>query len=307
MTNEELVELIQKGIDVQKNLGILYEQNKRFIYTIVKPFMKYADPDDLLQEGYIGFQEAIFAYNPGETKLTTYSVWKIRQHCIRYIENFANTKRIPSHLLHLMQKYKSFVQSYRNEHGTEPSDEVIMEFMELSKSKLNHIRKTLYEQNCISITAPIPGADNVSVEDSVADDYDMETDIEDKLFREHERKVLDCAIQQLQQNEQEVINSRYWDDLTQNQVAEKMNISSSRVGAIERKALKNLKRNDELQRMVDEVYGYNSKMAYGISRKYCLDHHTSPTEMIAMKRIMLEEQQKKVMDEVDAFFDDLLA
>ena len=57
MTNEELVEQIHKGIDVQKNLGILYEQNKGFIYTIVHPFMKYAEPDDLLQEGYIGLQD----------------------------------------------------------------------------------------------------------------------------------------------------------------------------------------------------------------------------------------------------------
>ena len=51
-TNEELVELVQKGIDVQENLKTLYEQNKKYIYKIANPFMKYAEADDLLQEAY---------------------------------------------------------------------------------------------------------------------------------------------------------------------------------------------------------------------------------------------------------------
>ena len=47
MTNEELVELIQNGVDVQRNLKALYEQNKKYIYKITIPFMKYAEADDI--------------------------------------------------------------------------------------------------------------------------------------------------------------------------------------------------------------------------------------------------------------------
>lgn len=41
MTNEELVEQIQNGINVQENLGVLYEQNKGYIWKLVKPSIDY--------------------------------------------------------------------------------------------------------------------------------------------------------------------------------------------------------------------------------------------------------------------------
>ena len=87
MTNEELVEQIQQGINVQKNLAILYEQNKGFIYKVVLPFMKYAEADDLLQEGYLGLHEAVYTYKPGDSKFITYLPYRIRKSCIRYLEN----------------------------------------------------------------------------------------------------------------------------------------------------------------------------------------------------------------------------
>ena len=84
MTNEELVEQIQAGINVRSNLEILYEQNKPFIYSVIKPFMKYAEPDDLFQEAYLGLHDAVYAYEPGDSKFITYLPWKIRKHCIHF-------------------------------------------------------------------------------------------------------------------------------------------------------------------------------------------------------------------------------
>mgnify|MGYP007105717964 CR=1 FL=1 len=40
MTNEELVALIQAGVDVQENMGQLYQQNRNFIVKIVLPYSK---------------------------------------------------------------------------------------------------------------------------------------------------------------------------------------------------------------------------------------------------------------------------
>ena len=84
MTNEELVEQIQAGINVKDNLATLYEQNKPFIYSVIKPMMKYADPDDLFQEAYFGLHDAVYAYKPGEAKFLTYLPWKIRKYCIHF-------------------------------------------------------------------------------------------------------------------------------------------------------------------------------------------------------------------------------
>lgn len=309
MTNEELVELIQKGVDVQRNLKTLYKQNKNYIYKITIPFMKYAEADDLLQEAYIGFHESVFSYVPGDAKLTTYASWKIRQHCIRYIENFSNAKRIPSAMHTLIRKYNLFIRNYEKEHGTKPDDVMIMKGLNLSQNKLKYIRKIIQEQHCISIFSDIADCDDLDVEDTIADEFDLESEVEEKLFREYERKVIDTAVHTLKPNEEKVICSRYWNEHSQKQIATDMGISLSRVSAIEKDALKKLRKNDSIQKLIEEKYGYDSRSVYHMSMRCCLNNHTSSTERTAINRIMLKEKQLKnlsELDELNELFDELI-
>lgn len=306
MTNEELVEQIQQGNNVQQNLSILYEQNKGFIYKVVSPFMKYAEADDLLQEGYLGLHEAVYAYKPGDSKFITYLPYRVRKSCIRHLENSFSTKRIPTHKLTEIRKYNNFCQDYVNENGCFPDDKTIIRKLELTEKQLNSIKKTIYEQNCISIYSVAPGTEDATLEDIIADPFNMEEDVEEKLFKEHKRKVLDEAISTLKEAEQIVIRSRYWEDGTQIQLAKEFKLSNSRIGQLESDALKKLKKIERLQELRDEVYGYDSKKAYMLSKRYCIDKRTSSTEMIAIKRIMLEEQQKSLTKNVDDIFAELL-
>ena len=306
LTNEELVEQIQQGINVQENMTILYECNKRFIYKVVQPFMKYAEPDDLLQEGFLGMYEAVYSYKPGEAKFITYLPYLIRKCCIKYLENYSNTKRIPSYRLNEIRVFKQFCQSYFNEHGYYPDEKTIIKDLELTKVKLKNIRKTIYEQECISIYATAPGTEDAVLEDIIADPVSMEEDVEGKMFQEHERQILDEAISELKEAEQVVIRSRYWENQTQIQIAEEMNVSNSRIGQLERDALRKLKHMDRLQTLHDEVYGYDSSLAYGMSMKYCLDNHTSSTEMFVIKRLEYEEEQKAIAKNIDNIFAELL-
>lgn len=306
MTNEELVEQIQQGNNVQQNLAILYEQNKGFIYKVVSPFMKYAEADDLLQEGYVGLHEAVYAYKSGDSKFITYLPYRVRKSCIRYLENSFSTKRIPTHKLAEIRKYNDFCQEYANENGCFPDDETIIRKLKLTEKQLNSIRKTIYEQNCISIHSVAPGTEDAALEDIIADPFNMEEDVEEKLFKEHKRKVLDDAICTLKEDEQIIICSRYWEDRTQIQLAEELNVSNSRIGQLEKDALKKLGKLERLQELRDEVYGYDSSKAYMTATKYYVDKRTSSTEMIAIKRIMLEEQQKSLAKNIDGVFAELL-
>lgn len=49
MTNEELVEKIQTGIDVTENMYQLYEQNSGMIYKIAKKYTYAEDISDLFK------------------------------------------------------------------------------------------------------------------------------------------------------------------------------------------------------------------------------------------------------------------
>ena len=306
MTNEELVEQIQAGINVQENMEKLYEQNKGLIYKTVNPFKKCAEFDDLLQEAYIGLHEAVYAYKPGESKFATYFPWRIRKCCIRYLENTSNTKRIPVSRLNEIRKYQKFCQEYANAHGTTPDDKTIMKELELTEKRLDNIRKTIYEQNCISIHSAAPGTEDAALEDILADETDIAADVEDQVFKEEVKEIVDNAVDQLQPNQSYVIRERYLENATLCQVATEMRISIERVRQIERKALQRLKRMHQLQELHDEIYGYDSHFAYSMTVKCAVDNHTSSTEMLAMKRLEYEEEHKQTMNDLNNLFNELL-
>ncbi len=293
MTNEELVEQIQQGINVQGNLTTLYEQNQRFIYKMARPFMKYADPDDILQEAYLGFHDAVFQYVPGDAVFISYLPYRIRKHCIKYLEDTSNTKRIPSSRLNEIRKYQKFFHQYRNENGTAPDDKTIMDALHLSQTKLDRIRQTIYEQNCISIHEPVAGTEDAALEDLLEDENDLAASVEEKQMQEYTRKVLDEAIAGLPSNQAEVITSRYWNDESQVQVAEKMECSSAWVSQLERKALTKLKSVHALEDLMEE-YGYHTQLAY-----------INP-ERLAMKRLQLEERLKRKENILDDIFSEIM-
>lgn len=306
LTNEELVEQIQAGINVKDNLATLYEQNKPFIYSVIKPMMKYADPDDLFQEAYFGLHDAVYAYKPGEAKFLTYLPWKIRKYCIHFVESFSNTKRIPHSRLNEIRKYQKFCQEYANAHGSEPDDKTIMKELELTEKRLDNIRKTIYEQNCISIHKPVAGTEDAALEDILADETDIAEEVEDQVFKEEIKKVVHDAVDQLPPKHSQVIHARYLEDESQVQVASAMNISNQRVSQIEKEALQKLKDMQRLQELHDEIYGYDSHFAYSMTVKCAVDNHTSSTEMLAMKRLEYEEKHKQTMNALDDLFNELL-
>ena len=61
-----------------------------------------------------------------------------------------------------------------------------------------------------------------------------------------------------------------------------------------------------MQELHDEIYGCDSQYAYKMSLKTALDHHTSTTEHLAMKRLEYEEEHKQTMNDLNNLFNELL-
>lgn len=307
MTNEELVEQIQLGINKKENLTALYEQNKGFIFHIVKPLSAYAELDDLMQEGYIGFQEAIEPFRIIEdgAKFTTYAAYKIRHNCLKYIEN-NDTKRIPNYLKNKIRKYNHFVSTYEAEHESEPSDELIMQQLKISQVQLENLRKAMHEQTCISIHSQVPGTEDCAMEDILADASNMIEDAEEKIYQTQLHEQMENAISNLPDRQEKIIKERYFENKTLGDIADDLMLSKERIRQIERTALKKLKQMDEVCEIRDQVYGYDSHIAYGIGRKIALDNHTSCTEQLALKRIDYEEKKTRINNQIDELFSALL-
>ena len=75
-TNEELVALIQSGIDVQENMTLLLEQNQGLVMLIAKQVSissHMVDIDDVIQEGNIGLMKAVESYDESKGAFATYA------------------------------------------------------------------------------------------------------------------------------------------------------------------------------------------------------------------------------------------
>ena len=88
MTNEEIVERIRAGENVQENMFELWQQNTGMIKQIAIRFTGYAELEDLLQEAFISLYDAVAHYDSdrGAAFLTCATYW-IKQRLLRYIEN----------------------------------------------------------------------------------------------------------------------------------------------------------------------------------------------------------------------------
>ena len=111
VTDEELVEQIQQGINVQQNMEILYKQTYKYIKKIVYPYSKVLqnsifDIDDLMQEVYLNFHDAVQKYDHNqEIKFISFVVPFIKLGAKRFIESKLNLLHIPPDKANLAWKY----------------------------------------------------------------------------------------------------------------------------------------------------------------------------------------------------------
>lgn len=299
MTNEELVEKIQSGEDVEINMGLLYQQNKRLIYKFALPYSDIADMDDLMQEAYFGLVKAVEKYDPEkEFKFITYAEWNIRGHLQRYCYNFGKNRRIPVHMIERMSKYHDVIRKYENEHGEKPSDDYIKKELQINTNQLKAIRKTILTCNTISFDDIVPGTD-ATFGETIADETDFQEEIVQKMAEEQVNSSVWKSVDELPSKMKDIIHLRHENGLSQKSVAENLGISAERIRQYEHKAYQLLKAKEAIQRAA-EFYGCcNNSLLYHDSFSFYKNHGMSAIEYMVIKKEELEEKKNKVNQLLD--------
>ncbi len=174
MSNEEIVEQIQKGIDVTANQERLWKKNKGFVVRCIKKYVgscSEQDFNDFLQEGFFGLVEAAYSFDIGrETKFLTYAEYGIRKAVYRY--NGLNTYmvRVPEYLKTRMRKLATFKQEYRERFHREPAQEEILGALHISHRSLCHLEKTLLNMHTKSLDEYISDDSGASLLDLLSTD-----------------------------------------------------------------------------------------------------------------------------------------
>lgn len=285
MENEELVYLVQQGINVNENMQLLYEQNERFIKKIANKYANYQEREDLMQEGYLGLYEACQKYQFDQgTQFITYAAYWIRQMIGRYIKTNGKVIRIPEHLQNKIHDLKRYIDTYNMVFGEKPSDWKLCKYLKVSPNILRAIEKTMRDyENVQSLDTPLNEDEDIFLCDSVPGSDNIEDDVIENIISEDVKKELwEIVKEHTSDNENTVLIGKYQRGKKLKEIGTGINVTGERVRQIEKSALRKL-RKPECIRRIKKFCDYD--MAYKGSLSSFRYTWTSATERAAIRNL----------------------
>lgn len=292
MTNEELVEQIQKGINQSDYMEQLYQQNRGYIFKIASRYSHVCDIEDLMQEAYFGLYEAVQRYeNTAGVLFMSYAAYWIRQSIARYLENNGLTVRIPSHTYNKVIRYKRLISAYEMQLGRKPTDREFRGHLEVSQQALESVKKAYHEfYNMGSLDKVIPGIESeLKLSETITDsDVDIENSVVDSMIEGSKRTELwEIVKANTTPAENKVIRARYIKSMSLEATGQSIGQTRDRVRNIEARALRKL-RHPSVRRKLEEKFEVNYAKAYRGSVSSFKNTGTSITEYIALCNLELQ-------------------
>lgn len=229
-----LIHLVQNGDEKAKE--ILIESNLGLVRSVVSKFLNIGyERDDLFQLGSIGLIKAIYKFNPKfNVKFSTYAVPMILGEIKRYLRDDGMIK-VSRSLKQIAIKAKMQTEILTKKLGREPTIEELSKEVGVDKEDLvmalesnfsvEYLHGVIHEEE----GSPICLIDKISLKG----ENEEEKVIDNLLLKE--------VLGKLDKRERQIIMLRYFEDKTQSEIGEMLNISQVQVSRIEKKVLSKLK------------------------------------------------------------------
>jgi RNA polymerase primary sigma factor len=242
----ELARLIERGDQAAKSRMI--ECNLRLVVSNAKRYRGLGLPFlDLIQEGMLGLIRAVekFDYRRG-FKFSTYATWWIRQAMQRGLQQHSRTIRIPVHVGQELTKIRTAERKLAGELGRDPSLDEVAERVGMDAHQVEELRAA--ERVSVSLETPV-GSDGDTELGSLLP-FDGPSPLEHVAAGLEERSVR-AALDRLEPGAREVIELRFGigggDPMPLREVARRTGLSAEGVRKLERRALRALADERELQ------------------------------------------------------------
>ena len=208
----------------------VFKENAGLVYSMAKRFAgRSVEMEDIVQIGSIGLLKAIDRFDISyDVKFSTYAVPMIIGEIRRYLRDDGMLK-VSRNLKENCARIYSAREALEKELGREPKatelsvDEVVMS-ME-SGAEVESLHKIIYQGD----------GNDISLMDRLQEKENGQDAALNRIF-------LDEILKKLDARERQLIGMRYFKDMTQTEIAAEMGISQVQVSRMEKRILKELKK-----------------------------------------------------------------
>ena len=238
LTNEEMTKLF---IDLKEKHDLyakekLINGNLKLVLSLIQRFSNRCDNlDDLFQVGCIGLVKAIDNFDlKHEVRFSTYAVPMIMGEMKRYLRDYQSIK-IARNLKDIAYKVYQLKEIYIQKYGVDPSVEYMAN--ELHVSQIDIIDALGSMNTVLSIFEPVYNSDGdeMFLLDQIKDDKN-----ESEMI--HNLISLNKSLKHLDDKEKNILYKRYYEEMTQNEIAKELGISQAQVSRLEKNAIIHLKK-----------------------------------------------------------------
>lgn len=233
LKSDETIELLKRlraGENVKDEIVM---GNLKLVLSAVKPYrsQKYS-LDDLFQIGVIGLIKSIDNFDVSKNVMfSTYAVPMIRGEIKRYVRDSVSILRVSRQVKDLAYHCFKAKEELTQQLERSPTYEEISKYLNIKKEQVKEAFESF--NPVMSFSEPINNTDEDSLElyDIISDPEDLEEKVITNL-------TLKTALNSLDEIERRIIDNRYFEGLTQMEVAQEFNISQAQVSRLEKQALK---------------------------------------------------------------------
>ena len=183
--------------------------------------------EDLIQVGVIGLLKAYQNYQDTKSaKFSTYAYPYIFGEMYGLVNSNKDIK-VSKEMLKLYKVVEKTRYELAQRVGYVPTDREVAQFLELDANLVSEA--VLCSQAMISLDDE---ANELNLHEVIADKHSVDVDL---------KIAIDDSFKVLAAQEKEIIKARYYDDLTQSEVAKKLNMTQVMVSRYEKKAMEKMK------------------------------------------------------------------
>lgn len=195
--------------------------------------------DDLIQVGTIGLIKAIDRFDiERQVEFTTYATPTIVGELKRYFRDKGWAIKVPRRLQELSFKVNQAVDALTQRYQRSPTIAEIGEYLGVTSEEVLEAMETSEAYNFVSLESDRggDGSDSFSILEYIGKDDALMAVIDD-------RTTLSVAFKQLTPQEQRVLYLRFFQGLTQTEIAKQLDISQMQVSRLLRRTLRILREN----------------------------------------------------------------